>query len=283
MARHYDAATRDLIELDPSSFLKYLGFQVQGPVSVKNCDLSTVVAETDSIVLVEENPPWLVHVEFQSTSESDLDLRIDRYNLMVEYRERLPVISVVMLMRPEADSSRLTGSRIRIAPDQTTYREFRYHVIRVWEQSVEAILNGPLPLLPLAVLAKVPEGQVAPVIERIEERFSVEPDETLVAQLRADAMILMGLRFSSSLINASPWRTEKMRESSYYQAILQEGREEGREEGALSILLRIGTHKLGTPSHEMASLLHNIHDLDRIGQLTERVWEVKSWQELLQG
>ena len=113
MAKFYDAATKDLIESDPASLLRYLGLQVNGPVTVRNSDLSTVVAESDRILFVDEDPPWLGHVEIQSSAESDLDLRMDRYNLLIEYRERMPVISSVLLLRPEADSPRLTGVRFR--------------------------------------------------------------------------------------------------------------------------------------------------------------------------
>ena len=287
MPRHYDAATRDLMEIDPASFLKYLGFEVHGPVAVKNCDLTSVVAESDSVLLIEEDPPWLGHVEFQTSSEIDLDLRIDRYNLLVEYREKLPVVSTVLLLRSQADSPRLTGHRIQSAPNRANYREFHYHVVRAWEQPVDSILRGPVTMLPLATLAMDAENKITAVINQVEERFSTEPDDSLVNQLRLDAMILMGLRFSKQFIQCSPWRTEKMRESTFYQGILEEGIEQGieqgREEGAVGLFMRVATKRFGPASHDVFQIINGIHDLEIIAQLTERVTEVQTWGELLDG
>lgn len=277
MAKPYDAATKDLIESDPASLLRYLGFQVSGPVTVQNSDLSTVVAESDRILFVEEDPPWLGHVEIQSSPESQLDLRIDRYSLLIEYRERLPVVSAVLLLRPEADSPSITGRRVCQWPNGEIYREFQYHVVRAWEQSAETILRGPLAMLPLATLAKVPEAQLPGLVEKIEARFSAEEDTAHANQLRTDARILMGLKFSEELINSCPWRTDMMRESTIYQAILREG----REDEAKRLLFRLGTKRFGEPSPTISDLVNTIQDREKLEQLTEQILDVASWDELL--
>ena len=53
--------------------------------------------------------PWLVHLEFQSGYDPDLPLRLQRYNILVNYRHRLPVQSIALLLCPEADGPALTG------------------------------------------------------------------------------------------------------------------------------------------------------------------------------
>ncbi len=78
-----------------------------------------------------------------------------------------------------------------------------------------------------------------------------------------------------------------MKESSTYQAILAEGRteglEEGREEEARTLLLRLGRKRLGQPSRRISSAIKSMTDLQRIEQLTERLLDVKTWDELLNG
>ncbi len=78
-----------------------------------------------------------------------------------------------------------------------------------------------------------------------------------------------------------------MKESSTYQAILAEGRTaglvEGREEEARTLLLRLGRKHLGRPGRRISSAIKSITDVQRIEQLTERLLDVKSWDELLDG
>ena len=67
MAKRYDAATKHLVEVDPGAWLRYLGLTPAGPVEVVNVELSTVTAEADQVVRVDEAQPWLVHIEFQAS------------------------------------------------------------------------------------------------------------------------------------------------------------------------------------------------------------------------
>jgi hypothetical protein len=76
-----------------------------------------------------------------------------------------------------------------------------------------------------------------------------------------------------------------MRESSTYQAILDEGREEGREEGALrearKLLLRQGRRKFGAPEPAIEATVQAITDLDRLERMSDRLLDVMTWQDLL--
>ena len=81
--------------------------------------------------------------------------------------------------------------------------------------------------------------------------------------------------------------------SSTYQAILEEGRAEGRAEvraeelakgraeEARRILRRQGTRRFGKPDTHIEAALDAIADLERLEQLTDRVLEVTTWEELL--
>jgi hypothetical protein len=68
-----------------------------------------------------------------------------------------------------------------------------------------------------------------------------------------------------------------MRESSAYQAIL----DEGRQEGMLRLLLRQGRQKFGSPSDAIMATLTAITDLDRLERMGDQVLNVSSWDELL--
>ncbi len=71
------------------------------------------------------------------------------YNVSLHRRHGLPVASVVVLLRPEADGPLLTGG-VDLAWSGTPCLSFAYRVVRTWEQPVEAVLAGGLGTLPLA-------------------------------------------------------------------------------------------------------------------------------------
>ena len=77
-----------------------------------------------------------------------------------------------------------------------------------------------------------------------------------------------------------------MRDSTTYQAILDEGRVEGelkgRAEEARQMLLRLGRKRLGKPKQKAIDAVRSLDDVNRLELLIERLLEVNTWQELLQ-
>jgi hypothetical protein len=69
------------------------------------------------------------------------------------------------------------------------------------------------------------------------------------------------------------------------QEIRQEGREEGLQLGAIaharSTLVRLGRKWLGQPNEATQAAINAVSDLDRLDRMTERLDDVKSWDELL--
>ena len=105
MPKPFDAATKELLEKHPRAWLELLLGRELGEVRVVDADLSTITTEADKILRIEEPAPWIVHVEFQSSYDSELPLRVQRYNILAHYRHGLPVQSVVVLLREEADGA----------------------------------------------------------------------------------------------------------------------------------------------------------------------------------
>ena len=77
MAMPYDATTRQLIELGPAAWLEFLGISLPdgAGVTVIDCNLSTITAEADKVLLVEGPEPWIEHLEFQAGRDAGLDDR----------------------------------------------------------------------------------------------------------------------------------------------------------------------------------------------------------------
>ncbi len=70
-------------------------------------------------------------------------------------------------------------------------------------------------------------------------------------------------------------------ESSVYQAILKKGIAEGRTEMAREILIHLGSKKFGPPRKQARARIEGLEDLGRLEALTDRIFDVASWDELL--
>lgn len=140
------------------------------------------------------------------------------------------------------------------------------------EPSVPLFLNDRTP---------VPDDIIDRLGERLVERITREaaPDEA--AGLLSAAYILIGLKVPRPL-GAQLFRgVRAMRESSTYQAILDEGREDGSLRQTRKLLLRLGNQKFGAPGPEVEASVQAINELDRLERMSDRMFTAASWDDLL--
>ena len=75
-----------------------------------------------------------------------------------------------------------------------------------------------------------------------------------------------------------------MKESSTYQAILEEGRAEERFKVSHSLrdaILRLGTRRCGPPSEELRQHIAAINEIDRLEEIYERLADSETWDAIL--
>ena len=135
MSKPYDSGVRVLIEQYLPDWLALAPRKAQGPVRVIDSDLSTITAEADKVVYVEDATPWILHLEPQANWDGSLEKRLSWYNELLSYKHDCPVHTAVVLLRRQADTPRLTGEWIRQFSGEPPYHVFRYQVIRVWQLS----------------------------------------------------------------------------------------------------------------------------------------------------
>lgn len=284
MSRTFDASLKELIERYPADWLALTGRTATGPVQVVDADVSSVSAAADKVIRVQDREPWLLHLEMQSSPKSGLAEQLHWYNALLKHRHGQRVRTVLVLLRPAADSPQLTGIYQEQFPEEEPYLEFRYGVIRVWQLPAESFLTGPLGTLPLAPISAATEAELPGVVRRLDERLESEasPDQRLV--LGTAAMLLTGLRLPQEAMLALYQGVHFMsilKDSSFYQMILDEGRMEGKLAQARAMILRLGTQKLGPPEEAISAALKGITDLGRLERILEHVFVAGSWQDLL--
>ncbi len=143
------------------------------------------------------------------------------------------------------------------------------------------MLAGDLATLPLAPLAAGADDMLPEVVRRMDERLNRETTSSDAAQLWTATYVLMGLRYPDEVTRELLRGVRNMRESTTYQAILEEGRAEGRADEARRIVLRQGRLKFGPPDRRARAALERITDVEQLEQLTDRVLAATSWEELL--
>jgi predicted transposase YdaD len=296
MSKPYDVTTKDLLQRDPASWMAYFRLNAVGPIQTIATDVSTVPAETDQVYRVGGRGSHLVHIEMQSRRHSKLARRLLRYNALLDLKYNLRVRSIAVLLRPEADSRKLTGILDLRLPDDDRVVTFYYRVIRAWEQPVEPLLAGALATLPMAALADVPVVDLPRILEQIDFRLTKEAPPPDAARIMMSALTLAGMRLGIEEVKALGKRLRTMnilKDSSLYQVILKEGIEKGLKEGrgqgqrqgrideARKVLFRLGRIRFGRLDKPTRVAIEAIDDLERLGQLSERLLTATSWADLL--
>ena len=94
------------------------------------------------------------------------------------------------------------------------------------------MLSAGIGAAPLALLTDDAEPRLPELVSQFAERVAKEsPDQDTENLLLSCSYILLGLRYDKDVIRSLFSGVQKIRESSTYQAILDEGREEGLREG----------------------------------------------------
>jgi predicted transposase YdaD len=299
MSKPFDATLKWLLEMHPADWPTFLGVPVRS-AEVVDADVSTVSAAADKVLRVRaDDGDCIQHFDFQSGPDASVPRRVHSYNALLEERHELPLDSVVVLLRPEANLRTIDGVYQRGLPGAPRpYLHFGYRVIRAWELPVESVLRAGISVLPLAPISAVGQNELPAVILHLKQGFAPEADPATEAELSTATEILLGMRYQAAFVAQLLQGIHTMRESTTYQAILDEGRREGREkgrqegrqegqqEGRLEAvredIRRLGQRKFHTPlpAHVQAALASN-RDWEQLHQMLERILDVSSWDEFM--
>jgi len=280
-SKTFDAIFKNLVESGPNDWPVFVG-QPAAPTQVIDADIATVSGAADKVLRVETAVPYLLHLEFVAGHDAArLPRLLHVRNALLENRHDLPVRSVVVLLRPEADSPALTGTRSQGFPGEEPYDWFRYQVIRLWQMPVQPLLEGGPAVLPLAPISAVTEAELPGIIKRMEKRLRQPALRSRARESWAAAFILMGMRYSSALAESLLRGVVTMEESTTYQLIIERGKAAGAIEEARRVLVRVGSGRFGPPDRRTVRALEKITDVERLEDLIVQLAQVNSWQELL--
>jgi predicted transposase YdaD len=294
MSKPFDTNLKFLIDEHLPNWVAFLGKVLDIPVAAATtlpADLP-VTLNTDRLIRIETDPPYILHLEMQTSGALGMPDRMLEYNVLSYRAHKLPVIGVVMLLRPKDNPSDLTGELTRKLGDETILN-FRYRVIRLWKIPFEVLCNAGPGVLPLAMLTD-DIGDPYKAMELVKQKLRSDVYDDKMRTTDASALFfLLGLRFSQDMIQellrVSPMILE---ESTTFQYVLglgktqgmkegrKEGREEGREDATRSHILRVGEKRLGPASQQLLESLKATTDITLLEAAFDRVIDAASWDEV---
>src|SRR5262245_41710301 len=110
MSKPFDATLKDLGADYPHDYLATFDRPTAGPVRPITVDLSTVT--TAAYVVLGLGDPYreIVHIDFQAAADADKGADVLVYNALLHRQYGVPVHSVLVLLRPQAAHSAVTGA-----------------------------------------------------------------------------------------------------------------------------------------------------------------------------
>ncbi len=285
MAKAFDITLNTLIDAHVEDWAAYLTARAglpTGPVSVLDTDLSTSL-QADRLFRVDGPVPFALHLELVSSGRLGLPEGLLRYNVAAFGITHLPIHSAIVLLRPKANATDLTGTLELTGADGHPYLTFRYTVVRVWQESVASLLAAGPGLAPLAILTNEAAADLDSAFERFRDRLQ-QPDvpRSVAEVLYGSTFVLSGLRYDGDRI-ANLYRRLSMilEESSTYQWILEKGLAKGEANEARKLILRLGTKRFGPPSPAVGAALQAATDRERLERLAERTLDAVDWDDLI--
>jgi hypothetical protein len=285
MAGAFDATLKQLLDLCAPDWIAWLAPLVGLPVSVTaqplDVDLSTVQPVADKVFQLQPPATGLLHLEAQSSWDGAFPGRLLLYNVLLEDRYGGPVHTVALLLRREASAPGLTGTVLRTDAAGHEYLRFAYTVVRLWELPADALLSGGLGAAALALLTDDAEPRLQELVNRLAERAAQEmPTKADADLLLSCGYILTGLRYDEAVARTLFHGVQKMKESSTYRAILEEGRTEGLLTARREDLLAVLQERFRAVPPEIEAKIQATTDVAKLQTAFRRAFHINAPNEL---
>ncbi len=232
----YDNTCKFLATQNPLSFARWLlpGLDARD-VQVLKTELGSEPIRADALILLQVDST-ILHLEFERQPQTSPPLpeRMIDYWLRLYRRYHCPIEQVVLFLKPTA------SPQVYIDCFQVQNTRHRYRVLRLWEENPAPFLADPA-LLPLAPLARTDAPR--DLLQQVAEATRQVDNPAQRREIIACTAIMSGLIHNPETIQ-DLFGEDLLEDSSFYQFILQKGRQQGRREGERDQSVRIALRQL---------------------------------------
>ncbi len=278
MVKKADIGSKRLISLAPDAWARWVT-QIPDIIAqdILSSEFQWISRESD--VLIKAYSPthgeFLILNELQLRYNNHMPRRVRAYSALAEERYRLPVYPVLIIFLPPSDrtiiptqfSSNFMGLNARQD----------YTVIKLWEVDSQIAfqpeLNALLPFVPI-MEGGDDQAIVQAAIRSMRGSANLTDFEPLLAFFASfvldSALVQQIMRWDMTVLRESPWYNEILNRGKQEgkEEGRQEGRQEGKQEEAVSLLLRQLNRQCGPLSYDLIQAISKL-SLDQLGELGE--------------
>lgn len=276
MPKAADIGGKRLISLAPDAWVKWV---TQSPDVLAREILASEfqwISRESDVVVKAYHPQigdFLVLNELQLRYNTRLPRRMRAYAALAEERYNLPVYPVLINILPPPETMEIVSNYESQVLGLQARQDYR--VINLWEVDAQIVFQEPLPsLLPFVPVLK--GGDEVAVVQQAVQALRADEQLNELEPL---------LAFFASFVLSSPlvqqimrWDMAVLRESPWYQQILNEGR---REELLSGIELGLEL-KFGAEGLQLMPEISQITDLDVLRTIREGLRTMNSLEEIRQ-
>ena len=299
MAKSADIGSKRLISLAPDAWVKWVSQSDDVvPLEILNAEFQWVSRESD--VLIKAFSPtygeFLILNEIQLRYSAKMPLRMRAYAALAEERYGLPTLPILINILPPPATVTICNRFESNFFDLQVRQDFR--VINLWEVEAELVFERSLnTLMPFVPILK--GGGEEPVVRRALEVLRQDEQLNQMEPLLAFfASFVMDTELVAQIVR---WDMTVLRESPWYQEILQqgeqkgkaegiaegiaEGRTEGRTEEGRSLVLRQLARRVGTLPASVAAQVQALElpQLEALGEALLDFAQLSDLTDWLQG
>jgi predicted transposase YdaD len=273
MAKPADVSTKRLISLAPNNWVKWVT-QIPDVVAgeILNSEFQWISRESDVLIRVEskEYGKFLVLNELQLRYKPEMPRRMRAYAGLAEEKYKLPTYPVLINILKTGDAEIPTRFESNLAGLEVRQD---YRVINLWEVDVKIALEQPLPsLLPFVPILKGGEDESI-----IREALRLLQADEQLNQLETVLAFFATFVLDSSLVQEiMRWDMTVLRESPWYEEILQRGKREERLSNIESYL----KVKFDDEGLKFMPKISQTSDFEQLGKIYLSIIAVESLEEL---
>ena len=250
-----------------------------------SAEFEHVLRHSDVLLRVRDaRVPFLLLVELQLHYDPQRPRRMQAYAALAEEKYRLPVYPLVFYLLPPSPSVSLPDRYYSKFRGLVARRDFR--VVKAWElEARDVVERGPLALVPLSPLMRGADEDIVRAGARaLRERGAGEEMEVVLA-------LFASFRMSAERVRQIVrWEMVVLRESPWYQEIVQEGRQQGLQQGvqqglqrglveAVMHLVRMRFDLSGSAVESLATQLQKVKGAEVLRQLLVDAASAESMDE----
>jgi predicted transposase/invertase (TIGR01784 family) len=232
----YDNICKVLAATFPTDFATWL---LGRPVPLTKLEPTELLSEpirADSVIFLESSE-IILHIEFQTDTDPKIPVRMINYCLRLHSKFPNRQIHQVVIYLKRTTSQLAYETEFNLPNTR-----HKFNVIRLWEQPTE-IFERYLGLLPFAPLSNTDDPEET--LKQVANQIKNISDQNLQSHISASTYITSGLVLNKEIIDRL-LRSEIMKESVTYQAILEEGEAKGKAEGEVQAIRQVAINMINS-------------------------------------